>query len=226
MAIFNNGIGVITPEIRQKIQFLGTNPIATTAEDTVDNWAALGTGVAGYSGDGKVTDKPTTYGILINNVYYDTITQIWQGSGSDGMWYRRGNSNGWAGSWIKVLDEKTGIQIKKLWTNSSPTSDFAAQTISLSLSGYDFVRIVFVLQTEYPDYEVTFDIPVGKRLYCWYSDGTHSNNVPVSLARRAIVNTTGIQFAVGYSKSIDSTTRYENTAIMVPKAIYGIKGVQ
>ena len=48
MAIYNNGIGVITPEIRQKIQFLGTEPIKTVGEDTPDNWAALGSGVAGY----------------------------------------------------------------------------------------------------------------------------------------------------------------------------------
>ena len=34
-----------------------------------------------------------------------------------------------------------GISIKKLWENASPTSAFAAQTVSLDLSGYDYVII-------------------------------------------------------------------------------------
>ena len=37
---------------------------------------------------------------------------------------------------------KLGIEFKKVWENASPTSDFAAQTITLDLTGTDFCLIV------------------------------------------------------------------------------------
>ena len=40
-----------------------------------------------------------------------------------------------------VNTQRTGMTIKLLWTNSDPSADFAAQTISLDLSNYNAVLV-------------------------------------------------------------------------------------
>ena len=54
-------------------------------------------------------------------------------------------------------------QSKILWTNSSPTSSFASQTITLteSLSSYDCYEIIFRQNTSSARYMTTGKIPVG-----------------------------------------------------------------
>ena len=108
-----------------------------------------------------------------------------------------------------------------LWTNPNPTASFAAQTVSLDLSGYDFVAIV----TRYgpSDSEsgqwgraVTI-LKVGwptSKMLCYRGDEA------VSMGHRcATVSSTGVSFAVGYENSTQSTTR------AIPTHIYGIKGI-
>lgn len=109
-----------------------------------------------------------------------------------------------------------------LWTNASPSSAFAAQTVSLNLSWYDMVAVV----TRYgpSDSEsgqwgraISF-LKVG-----WPASKmvNYRGDEAVSLGHRcATVSTTGISFAIGYENTTQSTTR------AIPQEIYGIKGVQ
>lgn len=211
---------MITPEIRQKIQFLGTEPIKTVAEDTPDNWAALGTGVAGYGATGTVTDKPTTHGILINNIYYGTVTQIWQGSGANGMWFRRGSGTAWTSSWIKVLDENNGITKKKLWSNGSPTSNFAGQTLTVSgLSGYDDYEIEVGLHTSLTN-DDKFGSRVGRGMLL------HMNNGTYVFGRSVTVSGDKVTFASCTKMAISGTATSTDNSYLIPIAIYGVKGVQ
>ena len=46
---------------------------------------------------------------------------------------------------LGIINKKTEIEL--VWTNPSPTSAFAAQTVSLDLSGCTFVLIVFSTRT-------------------------------------------------------------------------------
>ena len=57
----------------------------------------------------------------------------------------------------------SNLQGKIVWTNSSPTSSFGAQTITLneSLSGYDFYEILFRQSTADARIMTTGKIPVG-----------------------------------------------------------------
>lgn len=57
----------------------------------------------------------------------------------------------------------SNLQGKIVWTNSSPTSSFGAQTITLSesLSGYDFYEILFMQSTADTRMMTTGKIPVG-----------------------------------------------------------------
>lgn len=59
----------------------------------------------------------------------------------------------------RLLGIETNISNIKgtiLWTNSSPTSDFSSQTITLSSGDYDFLEIIFCSNVQSPN--KTFEI--------------------------------------------------------------------
>ena len=109
----------------------------------------------------------------------------------------------------------------KLWENANPSSDFAAQTISLDLTGYDFVAIEHHLTLS-----ATYD-----------SDGLFISIIAVGTNgilqeanyqiawRMAIVSTNGIQFLNGRVVYTLNQTVYINNEHVKPTRIWGIKGV-
>ena len=62
------------------------------------------------------------------------------------------------GTW--ATPSKGSIAATKLWTNSSPTTSFAAQTIPLTLTDYFGVQVVFRWYTN-QDYNIQVFIPKG-----------------------------------------------------------------
>lgn len=96
------------------------------------------------------------------------------------------------------------IEIKKVWTNASPTSAFPNQTLKLNLSSYDFVIILFKLDK---NGRVTSPAitPVGHA-----GVSAYGNNM-----RYFLVHTNDITF--------DSVS--PSTSVMIPYAVYGVKGV-
>lgn len=106
LGIFKGGTNATTrKEAFKNIGFLGTNPISSVENDTVENWVTLGSGYAYYSVSGQLTNQPSTYGLLLNyapNAY--EITQIWKSHASGAMWIRSGNAQGWGQVWAKVYD--------------------------------------------------------------------------------------------------------------------------
>lgn len=129
-----------------------------------------------------------------------------------------------------VTAAQTGaVEMKKLWENGSPNSDFAEQTIPLSLSGYQYVAI---------DYN-----PIGtyarKRTYCkpgevCYLDavgGSSSGGIAGAyvntVVRLATVSDSGIEFTKAvYSKQNSTTVTWTDRAnYAIPVRIFGIKGV-
>ncbi len=138
-------------DARQNLNYIGVNPIASIDDDTPTNWAALGTGHAYISGSGKLNSQPATYGVIENMVVNETVFQtfISHTTGSVGTKWTRTGKTGWD-AWVKALDENSGIQIKKLWTNASPSSSFAAQTISVDISDYTHIMMVCNYATTYP----------------------------------------------------------------------------
>lgn len=108
-----------------------------------------------------------------------------------------------------------GMKATKLWQNASPTSDFTAQTISLDLSGYDAVEIVYRTVTDDDGHLSTGMIPKGLSGRMWYM--TTSERV---LHRAFTVKTNGVEF-----KAATNTGSVPATKVCVPYIIYGIKGV-
>lgn len=136
---------------------------------------------------------------------------------------------------IAVLDgeitelNNAKIEIKLLWENASPTSNFSAQTISLDLSDADMVMIKFKAQASSTSTtrNNAFGF-VGEQipLVGYLNLGAGSNTAEFSY-RLATISTTEIAFGKGYKKSTGSSaTGEEKTERSTPVEIYTIKGVQ
>lgn len=211
------------PEARQNLNYIGTNPIASTADDTPANWKALGTGIAKIGPSGTIEDKPTAYGTIINNVVDGNVTQIWQGITSSGMWFRLGDDNGWIDTWRKVLDETNGIQIKELWSNASEGSAMpGGQNLAVDLNGCTHWAVLGKLTNGQPKYDV-FTAPVGKNIHMGFVFG---NANKITGYYRAIVWKSANQIHVENSWEATPSTDQTNAAVCIPVKIYGIKGVQ
>lgn len=105
-----------------------------------------------------------------------------------------------------------------LWTNASPGSAFADQTISIDLSGYDQIQIWFRPEASDPDKFFAF-AKVGSSIRMAFPRYTIER-------RKVNVTTTGVQFYPAYYLTTygGSSESLLNT-YMVPVRIYGIKGV-
>lgn len=112
-----------------------------------------------------------------------------------------------------------------LWTNPNPTSNFVAQTITLSSSDYDMYEVLFLtnLADQAPRLNSTGKLlkGYGSRLSASFAD---SANPGANVYSRWItyISDTQIEFATGYV-AYGSTARTENTALIVPLYVIGYK---
>ena len=132
---------------------------------------------------------------------------------------------------------KMGITSTKVWENASPTSSFAAQTIALDLTEFDAVIIKWETDSNsrYPVFQTvnpTDLIPVGSKKSCiavMGSDFSNSNDAKNLCLRSVSVDTSGVRFYDGSENNVynGGSTKFGSSrnALMVPLAIYGIKGV-
>ena len=120
----------------------------------------------------------------------------------------------------------SGTQIKTLlWTNASPTSKFAAQTISLDLSGYDAVEIVSRFTTSNTGQTVE-KCEVGSRVFVEKFYNATSTSAHATIMHRQIdVSSDGVTFADAKRKVTDENTSTTDNSLLIPYKIYGIKVV-
>ena len=205
---------------RQHLNYIGVNPIASTEEDTPANWAALGTGHAYISGNGKLKNQPAQYGVLesviVGSIAFQTFNSYT--TGSVGTKWTRSGKTGW-NVWVKSLDETNGIQMKKLWENASPTSSFGAQTINLDLSEYDEIEVL----AKWGKASAKASI-VDKAIRGGFGVLFRIENT--SVYREFEFNDTGVIFNAGNYKSSATNSSVVNNDYVIPVVIYGIKGVQ
>lgn len=108
-----------------------------------------------------------------------------------------------------------GVDFDLLWTNASPTSSFAAQTISIDLSDYYAVWIWFVWKGDEADAKLDCSCVVGHR--------SRSVMIYNSRCNRSFdVTSAGVVFDDGYFASREGTMS-KNNNYDIPLAIYGIK---
>lgn len=132
---------------------------------------------------------------------------------------------------------KMGITSTKVWENARPTSSFGAQTIALDLTEFDAVIIKWETgsDTRYPVFQTvnpTDLIPVGGKKSCIAIMGSNfstSSDAKNLCLRSVSVDTSGVQFYDGAENNVynggNAKFGSSKNALMVPLAIYGIKGV-
>lgn len=111
-----------------------------------------------------------------------------------------------------------------LWTNPSPTSSFAEQTVSLNLSSYKAVYIVYKLFAN-QQYNVTGQIVyLNDQTITISASGSAGffSGALTLMARVASMASTGVHFSAGSLGSVSTNWAVDNRPI-IPWKIYGIK---
>lgn len=118
-----------------------------------------------------------------------------------------------------------GIQIKKLWQNTSPTSAFLPQTLTIDFSAYDALLFDFYGSGTF--IKMLSDVTGAVNVNYMYEN----TNGTVALGHRFVVADVAgkktITFNAGRYASISGASSFvtENT-ILRPLFIHGIKGVK
>ena len=131
---------------------------------------------------------------------------------------------------IDELASGTGIEKRiLLWTNASPTSEFAAQTLDSSdgipdLSEYDAVEIVCrYSRTDDTRMRYTCDVGGSSSMYWFYYTATDGKYTGVRSRNVVSVSTTGVAINTCSGKPGNSTTNTANNGYIIPVKIYGIR---
>lgn len=109
-----------------------------------------------------------------------------------------------------------------LWTNSDPSSNFTAKTVSLDLSDYDAVVILYHATTSGSNSYLTSAV-IGETasMDAWTSIGT-SGQAILHRHRLADVTATGVTFGTCEQKRVNVTTASTNdNSGCIPMYIYG-----
>ena len=199
--------------------------------DTTANWVKAGTGLAYISTEGLLENQPMKYGWLYNFTAGSVIVaqQFIGLDGNSPVYYRSGNAGGWypgSKGWVRSLDEKNGVQIKKVWQNASPTSLFPPQDVTISANEGDLIGIEFESQTGATDRRITWlTVKAGMTTELVTVQST-SDGGNIFVTRRAvtITNANSINFDKGYYRYVgDTNKRHDDYSI--PTAVYIAKGV-
>lgn len=122
-----------------------------------------------------------------------------------------------------------GLSMKLLWQNASPTSAFAAQTISLDLSGDSKIIIEFNSDSSsgVKDIQTIINpVVVGKGGVGIRFGGVQDNYLGSIHFRYYQVTNNSITFNNSYYQSWTGTTATLNNNFVIPYRVYVIKGVQ
>ena len=187
-----------------------------TATPLMDGTATVGSATA-YAREDHIHPTDTSrQETLVSGTNIKTINGYSiLGSGNISITSGVSSVNGATGTVVLDADD-VGAMSKwvLLWTNASPTSNFAAQTVSLDLSGYDLIMVSAMWSTGNQQIiqPVITTVPSGDcRIDT--TDTTAKN-----LDREFTVSTTGITFNSGnYGTS-------SAPSMCIPYKIWGIKG--
>ena len=116
-------------------------------------------------------------------------------------------------TWMPSASDVGAVTLDLLWTNASPTSDFASQNITIPKNSYKGIFVDYVASTTASTYVGSGFIPVGDGWFASYylkSDGTVFD-------RRCKLNTGTVGFGNGSQAGSDKNS------VMIPTKIYGVK---
>ncbi len=116
-----------------------------------------------------------------------------------------------------------------LWNNSSPTSTFAGQDVSVSTVGYDQVQIVFMMnRTTYVCYSLIMDIGTPSTDEKTYAVNTFMNfdasSALLVVRRNAEAYSSYVHFGDCKKKTTTATSAATvDNNYLIPLQIYGIR---
>lgn len=156
----------------------------------------------------------------------DPDTKIWLDTDSGGA-SAVNSINGKAGNVILDADDVGAMaEWDLLWTNASPTSAFAAQTIQCD-TGYDAYAIVYIGHTSAPAQKLTVLLVESDCQLSFIAGSTGMTTGRIFMTiRQATKAVDGISFGSDYGCAADGSWYAYNHSGIVPYKIYGIKGVQ
>ena len=175
---------------------IGTDSNGISVQDAIDDYVHIG------------TSAPT-----------DPTTKIWLDTDEPGMSVVS-SVNGKTGTVVLDADDVGAMSVTLLWTNSSPTSNFAEQTIEVDATAYDLYLIVFWRSnTDSSNRICSVIMPKGY--------GSLVQNIDASrfVYRTVTVSTNpvGFNFASGFKiNTYAATSAATDNSFMIPIFIYGI----
>ena len=113
------------------------------------------------------------------------------------------------------LENEFGTEL--LWTNASPNSDFAEQTINLNLKKYNSIKIVFKAAKTSSAYRKPIDIPILNGNYYIVESTCYEQ-----YSRDITITETSITFKVGKYLA-DGSSEVQGNQYFIPMYIYGVK---
>lgn len=122
----------------------------------------------------------------------------------------------------KIDSKQLDFHMELLWENASPDSGFAAQTVSLDLTDFDFIAIDFVTASFHK-----IELFEKKNQFCFVNmispGSTNSNGYTISASMRTFtISDTGIEFD-RCIRSTETSNYIETNDRIIPIRIYGIK---
>lgn len=108
---------------------------------------------------------------------------------------------------------------KLVWTNASPTSSFAAQTVALDLSSFQEVQIVYRYSTSDSDVVQSTQMINSGNITAYFFQGFPNSGAIGARRRYAEATSTGVVFSEAQNKSGTSAASTDNSA-MIPTLIY------
>lgn len=130
---------------------------------------------------------------------------------------------------MSVLDNalqtlfKLGIEVKTLWENVSPNSDFPAQTLP-SQNDADFILTKFSIgMPSSPNYGYLLEeiVQTGEQGVLTAPVNFNNSSTQGIVHREISVNSAGVSFSSGYLKT--SGAPKQNNGYAIPQEIYAIK---
>ena len=103
-----------------------------------------------------------------------------------------------------------------LWTNPSPTSQFAGQKVSLNLTDYAGVIVEFNSDS-YGIFSSRSYLKKNEEINTSYFGAGFAKDTEGGVGRRYTINDTGVTFENGYY------LKNSNNGVMIPTKIYGVK---
>lgn len=119
-------------------------------------------------------------------------------------------------------------EIKKVWENASPGSDFVEQTITLNVANASFILVEFKVTKNSNLWKVAILACDGNSyiMDAPYNAEYVSVGTTIGTAfKGAVCQSNGIQFGKGYSKDHLDKNPIERPSFIIPVKIYTVKGV-